>query len=114
MHLKKKQIDKICSLEEIKSIIGINDITWEDVKEAIKGNKSIDESFISYILEGIDNLEKSGINYDLTALYLNLKTMTVEKQDINDNYNEGEYKPFSNKVSIDQGYFIFNQKKLSR
>lgn len=78
-------------IEEFKKYIDIDveDPTFEDLKNAVQKNENIDDRYKEWLYTGIDNLESSGINMDLTMLYYNLnriKIIEVSLDEIREDY----------------------------
>lgn len=78
-------------IEEFKKYIDIDvkNPTFEDLKNAIRKNENIDDIYKEWLYTGIDNLESSRINMDLTILYYNLnriKIIEVSLDEIKEDY----------------------------
>ena len=68
--------------EKFIHVIGDNHITWDDVIKATQNNNNLTNDLKDIIIEGINNLDKSKYNYDLSVLYYNLSVMKVVYRDI--------------------------------
>lgn len=79
------------NIDEFKEYKNINKpITFKDLRDAITRNKNIDEIFQLWLMEGIDNLEKSNMfnDFDFSVLYSNIERMTI--QIVTDKINNNE------------------------
>ncbi len=67
--------------QEFSSIVGIENPSYDDLREAISNNTKVKEKFKDLILEGINKLEESGFDIDFSVLYYNLKRLEVIEMD---------------------------------
>ncbi len=73
---------KHIELNELNKELNVGNVTWDDIREVINNNKYLPEDVKNALNTGIDCLIKYGIEYDLTALYLNLQDLDIEVADI--------------------------------
>ena len=67
--------------QEFSTIAGIENPSYDDLREAISNNAKVKDKFKNLILEGINKLEESGFDIDFSVLYYNLKRLEVNEMD---------------------------------
>lgn len=67
-----------CAPNKFGKYIGIENVTYDDLKNVVKQNNNIDDNIKEIINTGLDNLKEANFNMDLTTLYYNLSRLTVE------------------------------------
>lgn len=74
---------ELCTPATFRNYIDLDkkEITFDDLREVTRENENITGELEKIIIEGLDNLEKSGFNMDYSVLYYNLKKMTIEYVD---------------------------------
>lgn len=65
------------SLDEFREYATVKEPTYDDIREAIVSNATISGDYEKWLLEGVNNLENSGINFDLVVLYQNFKEISL-------------------------------------
>lgn len=96
------QYDKHCTPGEYGEIIGITNVTFDDLREAVKENADIPDNIKNILYKGIDNLQLSDFKMDYSTLYYNLqrlKTVYVNKNVIDG--NAGIYDHISGVAKLD-------------
>lgn len=66
---------KVVTPGEFGTAMGMENITWNDIKAVLNSNTNINPIYREIILKGIENLEKSDFQMDLSVLYYNLKNL---------------------------------------
>ena len=67
--------------QEFSTIVGIENPSYDDLREAISNNTKVIDKFKNLILEGINKLEESGLDIDFSVLCYNLKRLEVIEMD---------------------------------
>lgn len=105
---EKKRIIECQDFEEFSHYIGTKaNPSFSDVRETIRKNNNIDARYKSWLLEGIDNLEKNLPYINLTVLNYNLDRLVLErttKEELNKNETEdiiaGKFDPETGKAYL--------------
>ncbi len=99
------------SLDEFRNYVDIKNPTYDDVRCAVIENPSFKGEYETWLLEGLDNLEKASLNLDLVALYQNIKRMSIVSQTIDEIVSEigspGAY------FSIEDGKVFLNPETVT-
>ena len=72
---------KICTVAEFGKYTNESNITWNDIKNTINNNSSIDDNLKNIIIDGVNKLEANNINCKLELLNYNLKNLKIEYND---------------------------------
>ena len=109
---KSENCDKFIMPSEFKELSGIDNITWNDIRQALKNNNNISSDIKDIIKKGFNKLEDKDFDIDLSVLYYNLKDMKIELVDSREEIPQrtaGIYSSKENTIKIangiDQEYF---------
>lgn len=98
--IKDYPYSKQCVPAEFSKIMGLENITYNDIRDAINGNKNIKEEDKKILLDAIDNLEKKNFNMDLAVLYYNLINLKIDYRPIDEFSNLAGYFNHFTKTAI--------------
>ena len=80
------------TIKEFGKLIGIENITFDDVRKVVNDNENLSNEYKITILKGIDNIQKYLPNMDLEVLYYNLKRIKIiiiTQDEMNNIFNDG-------------------------
>lgn len=80
---EKVEYNKLCTPAEFGKYTGESNITYDDIRTTLS-KSNIDDNIKSIVLKGINNLENNNFNMSLEVLNYNLKNLTIEYKDTND------------------------------
>jgi len=81
---------KYDTIKKFGSIVGEENVTWNDIKETIK-SRDFKDNYKDILLEGVNNLEKKLPNINLEVLNYNLKNINFENRIEKDENLSEEY-----------------------
>ena len=88
---------------EFGNYIDKKNVTYDDVKQALADNTKLPDNLKAIIYDGLTNMQTSGFNMDLSALYYNINRMDVVYVVPGElGNNIGEYDHISGAVYLDE------------
>lgn len=75
------------SIEEFRKFVDVKNPTYDDVKEAIRTNENINDKYKEWLLTGVNNLENSCNDFDLTILYYNINRLIIMERSSEEMYS---------------------------
>ena len=105
---EKVEYNKLCTPAEFGKYTGESNITYDDIRTTLSEVK-IDDNIKSIILKGINNLEKNNFNMSLEVLNYNLKNLTVEYQNTNDEILPDYMAPMARFIPNEHKVVVFNE-----
>ena len=77
----------LCTPGEFDKYVGKSNVTFNDLREAVKSNKNIPDDVAGIIIEGIDNLEAADFKINYSTLEYNLQKLNVKCVGVEDMLN---------------------------
>ena len=90
--------------QEFSQISGIENPTYDDLREAITNNENVGDRFKDILIEGINKLEENNFDIDYSVLFYNLKRLDIDEVDTETFVESGNvianFNPADGKVTI--------------